>query len=1024
MRRFLSLCGKSAKASSEGRSARARLSLEALEDRTVPSTLAAEFQGYGVWRYEESTGWRQLTAANATLVAAGSHGEVAAEFQGYGVWRYEDNTGWQHLTNSDASILDMRTNGNVAAEFQGSGVWRYEDKTGWQHLTGANASLLNIDRNGDLVGEFQGSGVWRFEDSTGWVQLTKANASSLDIADNANVVGEFQGSGVWRFQDGTGWSHLTAADAAYVHINEVGNVMGDFKGYGVWRYEDATGWKELNNADASLGGIAAAASDSEVAGAFSSGVWLYDTTGWHQLTSAVPTAMAIDRTESSSATGLVETDYANGKAVEQETRDSAGNLIKDVTWAASGTVETDYAGGKASEQKTWDSAGVFTKDVTWAASGTVETDYAGGKAAEQKTWNAAGVFLKDVTWGSAGTVETDYAGGKAAEQKTWDSAGIFTKDVTWAASGTVETDYAGGKAAEQKTWDSAGNFTKDVTWTASATVETDYAGGKVVGAEVWDAAGHQEYSVLAPDGSIWFLGTATVSGAGDHAIYRLTNGQLNSVSVTSARIGTKWLGMGGPSSTLGFPTGDVNQGNGFTWQNFQNGVIYSSDATGAHGLLGNPNDPTTFWGKFAQLDYERGLGLPTSDVNQGNGFTWQNFQNGVIYWSGATGAHAIFGNPNDPSTFWGKFAQLDYERGLGLPTSDVNQGNGFTWQNFQNGVIYWSGATGAHAIFGNPNDPTTFWGQWAQLGFEHSRLGLPVSEATATAGELVQNFQYGAIVENQATGTFSLELWAYDGYSEADVMQEQSGTCVFLSSLAGAAKEGFDFQNHIRYVGNNNYVVQLFLPGSGWVPEPVFYNGQAMTEGKTLLDPKYFTDDYWPILYQRAYLEYIGLTNPAQVAAFQGEVDSKRALTAITGLTTEVGAPAAPGSDGGIFFLAGSPSTSQPGLVGTPQNLQRDLQLGDIVTAGDGAKVTLPNVLLPKHSYTVEQVYQMDNQWFVVLRNPWGLDLQDSNGNPIVAPAPYKQAGDRTSDGYIQLNWTDFVANFDVYTRTDVVQSA
>jgi hypothetical protein len=50
-----------------------------LENRDVPSYLAAEFPGQGVWLYSPDGSWRQLTAANVSLVATDSYGEVVAE---------------------------------------------------------------------------------------------------------------------------------------------------------------------------------------------------------------------------------------------------------------------------------------------------------------------------------------------------------------------------------------------------------------------------------------------------------------------------------------------------------------------------------------------------------------------------------------------------------------------------------------------------------------------------------------------------------------------------------------------------------------------------------------------------------------------------------------------------------------------------------------------------------------------------------------------------------------------------------
>ena len=117
----------------------ARPSLEALEDRDVPSTLAAEFPGHGVWSYASGT-WTQLTAADASQVAADSHGDVVGEFPGQGVWLFKDGA-WQQINGHDVASLAIAysflgtpasgtyTNIYVAAEFPGYGVCRYTDFT-------------------------------------------------------------------------------------------------------------------------------------------------------------------------------------------------------------------------------------------------------------------------------------------------------------------------------------------------------------------------------------------------------------------------------------------------------------------------------------------------------------------------------------------------------------------------------------------------------------------------------------------------------------------------------------------------------------------------------------------------------------------------------------------------------------------------------------------------------------------------------------------------------------------------------
>ena len=134
--------------------------------RAVPAPVAVEIPGGGVWRYEDATGWKQLTTANASLVSVDPSGDVAIEIPGAGVRRYEDASAWKQVTTANTSQVSIAGNGFVAVEIPNAGVWRYEDASAWTQLTTANASALDMDGNGDVVIEIQGAGVWRIEDAS------------------------------------------------------------------------------------------------------------------------------------------------------------------------------------------------------------------------------------------------------------------------------------------------------------------------------------------------------------------------------------------------------------------------------------------------------------------------------------------------------------------------------------------------------------------------------------------------------------------------------------------------------------------------------------------------------------------------------------------------------------------------------------------------------------------------------------------------------------------------------------------
>ena len=60
-------------------------------------------------------------------------------------------------------------------------------------------------------------------------------------------------------------------------------------------------------------------------------------------------------------------------------------------------------------------------------------------------------------------------------------------------------------------------------------------------------------------------------------------------------------------------------------------------------------------------------------------------------------------------------------------------------QQFQGGAVYWSPATGVHAVTGGIR------AVWGASGWENGAYGYPVADARRYGGMLVQQFQRGLI---------------------------------------------------------------------------------------------------------------------------------------------------------------------------------------------------------------------------------------------------------------------------------------
>ena len=192
-----------------------------------------------------------------------------------------------------------------------------------------------------------------------------------------------------------------------------------------------------------------------------------------------------------------------------------------------------------------------------------------------------------------------------------------------------------------------------------------------------------------------------------------------------------YVSLGGTTdSYLGAPTGPEVPIAGGLEQTYQGGTIYYSAATGAHAVHGVILD------KYLSMGGPAGaLGFPTSDeqgtadgVARYNTFssTGANLNDGAIYFTWQKGvAYSIKGK------IYAHWISLGGEAGvLGYPITDETgtpDGVG-RFNHFSNsGSIYWTPSTGAWSIHGAIRD------KWASLGWERSPLGYPTSDELGTA---------------------------------------------------------------------------------------------------------------------------------------------------------------------------------------------------------------------------------------------------------------------------------------------------
>jgi hemolysin type calcium-binding protein/calpain family cysteine protease len=240
----------------------------------------------------------------------------------------------------------------------------------------------------------------------------------------------------------------------------------------------------------------------------------------------------------------------------------------------------------------------------------------------------------------------------------------------------------------------------------------------------------------------------------------------------------------------------------------------------------------------------------------------------------------------------------------------------------------------------------------------------------------------GSAAEPADGGTgrdFNAHVWVYNGARLTDINQLSSQTCVFLASLAGVAHTSLiDLGGQISYIGDDTYTVRLYV-GGVWQNVQVYFNGEPTQDENGIYDVRSDREgEFWPLLYQRAYMLMIGYDpySAASMASFPGEPTGDRALTMISG-------------------WASQSEVIDASL--TPETIRDLLENGYAV-----------NGMYAAHEYAFTNVYQSGGTWYVRIYNPWGSDGFLGTG---LRPRP-----DGVSDGFMTITWANFMATFFKYS--------
>lgn len=205
----------------------------------------------------------------------------------------------------------------------------------------------------------------------------------------------------------------------------------------------------------------------------------------------------------------------------------------------------------------------------------------------------------------------------------------------------------------------------------------------------------------------------------------------------------EWRTKGGINGSYGYPTTDEHFSGTSTVQNYETGSIFWSEARGITGVHGAIN---TKWRAFGA---QAGLGVPTTNqvASVKSGAT-QKFEKGNIYWSPLTNAQVV------RSPMLAVYQAASAERGiLGYPKGGAVTGlvNSGSRQQFEGGYIYSSPTTNTWIVKGK------IFLAWNAKSAQGGTLGYPVgAEYTVTNG-IAQKFQGGTVTYSTATGTSTVK---------------------------------------------------------------------------------------------------------------------------------------------------------------------------------------------------------------------------------------------------------------------------
>ena len=210
------------------------------------------------------------------------------------------------------------------------------------------------------------------------------------------------------------------------------------------------------------------------------------------------------------------------------------------------------------------------------------------------------------------------------------------------------------------------------------------------------------------------------------------------VDLHMTAIERRYAADAGLRTALGAEKSDERFGDGYAWREYERGRMYWSATTGVKFIRGDILTAYLAAGGPAVL------GAPATD--EGLAGQWGAFnhfaKDASVYWTADTGAQLVRGAVR------AEWLAMNGEWGMGFPTgaeAAVAGVTGAVKQVFTGGTVFWSAATGAHALRGGI---ATAWSAAGGV----TKLGLPTTGEVGVPGGVTQDFSRGYTVTWTAAG--------------------------------------------------------------------------------------------------------------------------------------------------------------------------------------------------------------------------------------------------------------------------------